>query len=126
MQQDPGKGSVDELEELSIHQLLDHIVALCSSMQSAFASRAAHTRPDDFLKLLDQERDALMALERRMDAALAGGGAPADLDERLDEVQQAHRCCQEVLRQRMDVTRETLQQLQALQSGHDSYREQVQ
>lgn len=125
MQQGSGKGSVDSLDNLSIPQLLDHIIKLCSTMESAFSTDAAHARPEDFLKLLEQERNALRALERQMDAALAEGVAPVDLQERLEEVGRAHRRCQRVLEERVEVSRDVLQKLSALQSGHDSYRQQA-
>lgn len=125
MQQEPGKGCIDSLDDLSISELLDHVIRLCSSMESAFCTDVAHARPGDFLKLLEQEHTALKALEKHMDAALADGVAPVDLQGRLEEVERAHRRCQNALQQRVDVTRTTLQKLSALQAGHRSYREQV-
>ena len=123
--QRPAEGCVDSLQELSISQLLDHIVRLCSSMHSAFSTDATHGRSEDFLKLLEQERTALMMLERRMDSALADGADPDQIQQRLVEVENAHRRCQDALQKRVDATRTTLQKVSALEAGQQSYREQA-
>ncbi len=110
-------------EEISVQQLLERIVKLCSFMEDAFSAEKRRGRPQDFLQLLKEEQRALELLERRMEEALAQGTDPAAFERKLDEIQQAHSRCQEVLRQRVSATRGILQELQARQSGQQTYSE---
>ena len=124
MQQRKGAGCLNAMDEMSIGELLDHIVGLCSSLEMVCDTGGGQARADDVLTLLEQERSALLALEQRMDTALAAGEVPVDLQVRLDELEEAHRKCQAALHRRCAVTRVALRELSSLQAGHRSYHEQ--
>lgn len=118
-------GSIDAAghKDMSIQQLLEHIVALCSFMEETFSSEQRYGRAHDFLQLLKEERRALEILERRMDEALSHGTSPGQFERKLAEIQEAHSRCQAALRKRAGVTRGIIQKLQARQAGQQTYSE---
>lgn len=110
-------------EDRSIQQLLERIVALCSSMEHTFSAEHRHGRAQDFLQLLKEERRALETLEQRMDEALSTGTPPEQFERKLEGIRRAHLRCQQALQKRIGVTREILQKVQARQAGQKAYSE---
>jgi len=109
----------------SVEQIMDALDQLYPRMMHAFKSDiGALQAGDTFLALLAQESEALHALEKRMDEAIAADESDSQFDEYMHRIEIAHQRCQQLLCQRIAKTKETTMQLSKLQNRHRVYIEQ--
>jgi len=81
----------------------------------------AHAEPGTISAMLHQQRLLLFALEQAIEAALAAGVAPEQLDAAIAHIEASHQRCQRLLRQHIGKLEQTIVTLSKRQQHRAAY-----